>query len=153
MKAKRAGFTLVELLTVTVLMGTLARLSAPGVHDVLLDARAASVVGDIDVVRVAALGYYADHFAWPDDAGPGTVPSGLAPYLPEGFDLRGPGYVLDWDVWPLPDGLPGAPDTRLLLAVTVVTEDRALGLAVADALGGGTHFSLGSRYTFLVDTE
>lgn len=153
MTRKRAGFTFVELLTVTVLVGTLARISAPGVHDVLLDARAASVVGDIDVVRVAALGHQADHFTWPADAGPGDVPPGLAPYLPEAFDFQGPGYVLDWDVWPLPDGLPGAPGTRLLLAVTVVTEDRALGLAVAEAMGGGTHFSLGSRYTFLVETE
>ena len=42
---KRHGFTMVEVLTVALVMGTLARMAVPNFHEVLLKARAAEVSG------------------------------------------------------------------------------------------------------------
>lgn len=146
------GFTMVELLTVAVVMSTLVRMALPNFHDVLLKARAAEVVGDFEVVRVAVLNYHADHLQWPKDGYTGQVPAGLDAYLPEGFRFDRPGYRLDWENWMLPDGLPSDPGSGVLLGISVVTEDMALGQAVLDLLGGGmTAYSLGDAYTFVVE--
>lgn len=146
------GFTLVELLTVTVVLGTLARAAGPGVHQVVLDARAAEVVGHMEVVQVAALNHQADRLLWPSDAYPGQTPAGLELFLPEGFSLDQGEYLLDWDNLPLPDGLPGDPSARRLLAVTLVTPDRELAQAV-ETLLGGAHYVVGDRYTFVFERE
>lgn len=149
---ERHGFTMVEVLTVVVVMGTLVRMSVPSFHEVLVRARAAEVIGDFETVRVAVLNYHADHLQWPQDGYAGQVPEGLGPYLPEGFTFQGMGYQLDWENWVLPAGLPQDPEARGILAVSVVTEDRELGEALADILGGGmAHYALGDAYTFVIE--
>ena len=149
---ERRGFTMVEVLTVAVVMGTLVRIALPNFHEVLLKARAAEVLGDFDVVRVAVLNYHADRLRWPDDAYTGQIPAGLEPYLPEGFTFFRQGYDLDWENWVLPLGLPQAPGAQALLAISVVTDDRELGQAMVDLLGGAmAHYTLGESYTFVVE--
>lgn len=149
---ERRGFTMVELLTVAVVMSTLLRMALPNFHEVLLKARAAEVVGDFETVRVAVMSYQADHHQWPRDGFTGEVPAGLEAYLPDGFRFDGPGYRLDWENWVLPDGLPRDPDTGVLLGISVVTTDMALGRAVVDLLGGGmATYALGDTYTFVVE--
>lgn len=148
----RTGFTMVELLTVTAIMGTLARMATPDIHKAILEAEAASVAGDFETVRVAALNYYADHFRWPADGYAGQVPDGLAPYLPANFNFVRQGYELDWENWALPDGLPEHRSTGVLLGISIVTKNRALGQAVVDLLGKRmAHYELGDRYTFVLD--
>jgi len=150
--ARRRGFTMVETLTVAVVMGTLARIATPDFHRVVLRARAADVAADFQTVQLAVLGYRADHADWPDDSYAGLVPDGLAPYLPAGFSFVRQGYLLDWEHWDLPDGLPGHPDPGELAGISIVTNDRALGRAVVKLLGRSMpHYSLGSRYTFVVE--
>lgn len=151
-EGERRGFTMVEVLTVMMVMGTLARMSVPSFHEVLVRARAAEVIGDFETVRVAVLSYHADHNQWPADGYTGQVPAGLAEYLPENFSFEGAGYSLDWENWVLPDGLPQDPAARGVLAVSVVTEDRDLGFALGDILGGGmAHYALGDAYTFVIE--
>lgn len=151
---ERRGFTMVELLTVTMVMGTLARMAVPNFHDMLLKARATEVLGDFETVRVAVMSYHADHLQWPTDGYTGQVPAGLAPYLPEGFTFDQPGYRLDWENWMLPDGLPGDPQSGVLLGISVVTPDRELGQAVMDLLGASmAHYALGDTYTFVVERQ
>lgn len=146
------GFTMVEVLTVAVVMGTLVRMAVPNFHEVLLKARAAEVMGDFEVVRVAVLNYNADHLTWPQDGYTGQIPPGLEEYLPENFDFTGPGYRLDWENWVLPNGLPKDPGSGVLLGISVVTEDRELGQAVLDLLGNSmAHYTLGDIYTFVVE--
>lgn len=149
---ERHGFTMVEVLTVVVVMGTLVRMAVPSFHDVMLRARAAEVIGDFETVRVAVLSYNADHLQWPPDGYTGQVPPGLAEYLPDNFSFQGLGYRLDWENWVLPGGLPQDPEARGILAVSVVTEDRELGEALGDILGGGmAHYALGDAYTFVIE--
>lgn len=150
--SRRGGFTMVEVLTVAVVMGTLVRIAIPNFHEILLKARAAEVLGDFETVRIAVLNYNADHHTWPEDGYTGQIPQGLGEYLPDNFDLTGPGYRLDWENWILPDGLPRNPGSGILLGISVVTEDRELGQAVLDLLGNAmAHYALGDTYTFVVE--
>lgn len=152
--ARPHGFTMVEVLTAMVVVGTLARIGVPSFHEVLLRARATEVIGDFETVRVAAFGYHADHLQWPADGYTGQVPSGLEKYLPENFIFEGYGYRLDWENWPLPDGLPGTTGAKGVVAISVVTDDRELGRAVADVLGGGMpHYELGNTWTFVIESN
>jgi len=151
---ERLGFTMVEVLTVMVVMGTLARMAVPSFHEVLVRARAAEVIGDFETVRVAVLSYQTDHHQWPADGHTGQVPPGLAEYLPDNFSFEGLGYRLDWENWVLPGGLPQDPEARAVLAVSVVTEDLELGQALGDILGGGmAHYALGDAYTFVIERQ
>lgn len=150
--APSGGFTMVEVVTVAVVMGTLVRMAIPNFHEVLVKARAAEVLGDFETIRVAVLNYHADHLQWPADAYTGQVPSGLEEYLPEGYEFDQPGYRMDWENWVLPDGLPKHPDTGVLLGISVVTEDRELGVAIMDLLGSSmAAYNLGTKYTFVVE--
>ncbi|HKJ01297.1 MAG TPA: prepilin-type N-terminal cleavage/methylation domain-containing protein [Longimicrobiales bacterium] len=146
------GFTMVELLTVAVVMSTLARMAVPNFHDVLLRARAAEVAGDFETVRVAVMNYHADHLRWPKDGYTGQIPAGLDRYLPDGFRFDRPGYRIDWENWTLPSGLPTDPDRNVLLGISIVTDDMELGQAVLDMLGGAmTAYTLDDTYTFVVE--
>jgi|AP95_1055475.scaffolds.fasta_scaffold33080_3 hypothetical protein len=146
------GFTMIELLTVAVVMGTLVRIALPNFHEVLVKARAAEVYGDFETVRLAVLNYHAEHLQWPEDVYTGQIPTGLAEFLPDNFDFNRPGYRLDWENWVLPNGLPKHPETGVLLGISIVTEDDELGYAVIDFLGGAmAHYTLGTSYTFVVD--
>ena len=148
----RRGFGLVEVATVALIMGTLARIAVPNFHEVLLRSRAAEVAGDFDVVRVAALNYHAKYLSWPSDAYTGVVPQGLEEFLPEGFSFTRAGYKLDWENWLLPDGLPQDRSARAVLGVSIVTQDKELGAAVVSLLGSGrAHYTLGGSYTFVVE--
>ena len=84
----------------------------------------------------------------------GQVPPDLVPYLPDGFSFKRGRYQLDWENWPLPSGLPSSPGTRAILGVSVVTEDRALGLALEDFITpSAAHFALAGSYTFVLATQ
>lgn len=150
-RGRTHGFTMIEVLTVAVVVGTLVRVAMPGVHDLVVRARAAEVVGDFEVVRLAVLGYYGEHHEWPADGYTGQAPLELVPYLPEGFSFERAGYSLDWESWVLPSGLPSHPQVRGLVGISVVTEDRALGHAVLELLGSRAGYALGNAYTFILE--
>lgn len=123
----RAGFTLTELILVVVVIALLAVIALPNLRRALVKARATAVVGELHTVRVAVLSYLGDHHEYPPDETLGVVPSDLEDYLPEGFSFVGEGYVIDYDEWA---------DWRGFVSVGIVTQDRELGLAVLDQLGG-----------------
>ena len=140
-RKSRGGYTLVELLTVMVLISILAALAQPRLHRALLQARAAAVIGDLDMVKAAVITYESDRGRWPEEAGPGIVPPGLEPYLPEGFSFVKPEYELDYDNR-VGSGV-------FEVGVAVVTRNEELGRAVF-ALLGGAAYSLGDRHTWVV---
>jgi prepilin-type N-terminal cleavage/methylation domain-containing protein len=149
--ARRAGFTLVELLVVVAIVGILAGLAIPNMKNVLLRARAAEVAGDMDVVRVATQSYQANSHVWPAETSAGAIPPELVPYLPEGYSFARDGYQLDFENWYLAGGLPGDPSTTTLIGVSVVVDDPLLGNALAELLGNAIVFAVGDTYTVVID--
>jgi prepilin-type N-terminal cleavage/methylation domain-containing protein len=89
---RRAGLTLVELLLVVVIVSILAGLAIPNYQNVVTKARAADLLGRIDVVEVAVQSYLGDNNAWPGETGTGVIPTGIVSYLPAGeLQLHGGG--------------------------------------------------------------
>ena len=148
----RRGFSLIELLTALLIVATLVRISVPQVNRVLLRARAASIIADMHVIRTSATAYLGDYHAWPADGETGTVPTGMDQYLPDGFSFDKGWYQLDWENWILPSGLPKNPETKVLLGVSVVTEDAYLANAVLGLLGNNwSRYTLGNSYTIILE--
>ncbi|HJQ20124.1 MAG TPA: prepilin-type N-terminal cleavage/methylation domain-containing protein [Gemmatimonadaceae bacterium] len=144
---RRAGFTFIELLMVVTIIGLLASIAIPKYRTVKRRALATQIVGDVDVLRVASMSFYADSSYFPDDAPAGQVPSGLAPYLPHGFSMRRPGWVLDYDSW-------SAQSTSLtspaLIAISFETPDDALGQTAISLLDNAASFSSGAKYSVMI---
>jgi general secretion pathway protein G len=74
MNRGRVGFTFIELLVVVTIVGLLSSIAVPKYRAMKQRAQATNVLGDLQVVRVAVLNYYADYQQFPVEAGPGTAP-------------------------------------------------------------------------------
>jgi prepilin-type N-terminal cleavage/methylation domain-containing protein len=145
------GFTLVEVCIVLVILSILVRVSLPAFRTTLIRARAAQAIGDLNVIREAAIAYYAAHGTWPAEAGVAKIPAGLAPYLPKGYTFTRPRYRLDWQNWALPSGLPSNPRRTVMLGVSVVTTDKKLGQAVLKLIAGNSpSLTATNQYTMLL---
>ena len=70
----RRGFTMIELLTVILVIAVLAGISLLKFLDLRNTARAAEVVGDFRTVMVAAYNYHADNETWPPESPAGAPP-------------------------------------------------------------------------------
>ena len=84
-KARKSGFTLVELLIVTVIIGILAGMMMLTMGSATDSAEAAKLINDLRLVKSASLLYYADQEKWPDNgaASGGTFKASetLLPYM------------------------------------------------------------------------
>ena len=101
---RRSGFTIVELLTVMIVIGLLAGIAILKYIDLRHRARATQVSGDLHAIRIAAYGAMYENGSWPAEAGPGVVPAVLAPYLPGGFSFVKKEYSIDWENFVPPGG-------------------------------------------------
>jgi general secretion pathway protein G len=88
------GFTLVELMIVVVIIGTLATIVVPTYRSSLSRARSADVIAKIEAINLALKDYEADHTQPPPmGTGPdGAAPAWLATYAPTHF-WQGPGLL------------------------------------------------------------
>jgi prepilin-type N-terminal cleavage/methylation domain-containing protein len=136
---RRAGFTLIELMLVVVIVSILAGLAIPNYQNVVVKARAADLLGRIDVVEHAVQSFLGDNNAWPVDSAAGVVPTGVVNYLPENFQFTGDEFQLDWE------------NGGGLIGVGIVTDNEALGNALVDLAGPGRWFVSGNRYVFILD--
>ena len=96
-RLNRRGFTMIELMTVIIILGLLAGISILKYLDLRNQARAAEVAADFRTVMVAAYNYYSDHNDWPPDGAAGVAPPALVQYLPGSFRFTKPEYSLDFD--------------------------------------------------------
>jgi prepilin-type N-terminal cleavage/methylation domain-containing protein len=135
------GFSLIELLIVVTIISIIAALAQPKLQSVLLKARAADVVANLNVVKVATLSYQGSQSAWPPEAAAGVVPTGLTEFLPDGFSFTEEEYTIDFDY------VGGIPYTA---GVAIVTTNTDLGLAVMNLLGKGVT-NTGTKYSWIID--
>ena len=142
----RKGFTLVELMTVIVVLSILAGIAVMKYIDLRNAALAAQVASDIHAVRVGAFNFFADQETWPAESSAGAVPIGLGPLLPgqlaTTFDRVD--YMLDYDNFG-----PGAP--QIMIGVAITTSDPRLMAKFIATLGSqAPYFVSGSRLTYLI---
>ena len=137
----RRGLTLPELLIVMLIVSVLAAIAQPQLMHLIVRARAADAISDMQVVRVAVYGYQADQQSWPSDVGPGSVPPGLDAYLPEGFNLVKENYTLDFENWG------GTPFT---VGISMITADSTLGRTALEMLAS-PKWTVGNRYTWVIE--
>jgi len=126
------------MLFVLSIIGILANIAMPAVHQAKTRALAASVVADMNVIQTAILDYYAVNSALPASAGWGVVPVDLVPSLPNGFTFDDGTVRYLWFQWTY-GGIQGiiamqSADTDLLAAVK-----RVYG---GQIFGGGTVMAL-----------
>ena len=144
-RTRRAGFTMVELLCVMIVLGLLTSLALLKYIDLRATARTAAMVADFQSVTLASFNYYADREEWPPEAGPGQVPTGLNPYLPgtlvDGFDRTF--YMLDYENIQI--------DDSPLIAVAVTTTDaRLFSKLVSGYATRAPFFMNGSKLSYLI---
>ena len=148
MSRGRAGFTIVELLTVMIVMGLLASIALLKYIDLTHRARAAQAVGDLQTVRIAAYSAWYETGSWPGEVGPGAVPPGMVQYLPQGFSFTRPSYTLDWESF-VPPG--GGPSAGMQVGVVVTSADARMQTALQQQLGNKLPFlSVGGTLTFVI---
>jgi prepilin-type N-terminal cleavage/methylation domain-containing protein len=145
---RRRGFTFIEILIVVIVLSILTGLALLKYIDLKHRALSASATADLQAVRLAAYSSWYEHSAWPAEVGAGTVPPGLAPYLPVGFSFSKPEYTLDWDNF-VPPG--GGPSGAMQLGVVVSTSNARLMKALQDNLGSKSPFFVaGGNLTFVI---
>ncbi len=147
------GFSVLELAMALAIVAILARLSVPLLSEYLVRARAAKAAADFNTVRAGAFAYFESNGRWPDEVGPGTIPPGLAEFLPRNFTFDRRDYQLDWESWEITHGDDGQGMIGVLVGVSVVTEDRDLGNSILKILGANTvEWTAGDHYTFVIQS-
>lgn len=152
-RVRRAGSTIVEAITVMLIVSILTRIAIPQMQDILTRARATEIRASFSVVEEAATRLSIENNPWPEDTDAGVVPPELVDKLPPGFSFDRDRYQLDWENWILPEGMPGDPTVRGLIGISIMTSDRSLGVALMDVIPLNAKFTLGETYTFIFATQ
>lgn len=149
MRRARRGFTFVEILMVLTIVGLLSSIAVPKFRDVRRRATAAQILGDFDVMRHAAMSFYADSGHFPTEVTKGKVPAGMEKYLPDNFDMTKPQWTLDYENWALKTQTKYT-KTGIVIGVSVTTPDSMLGRTAMKLIGNTPSYTVGKKYTFLV---
>jgi prepilin-type N-terminal cleavage/methylation domain-containing protein len=144
----RRGWTMVELLIVMILLGLLAGIAVMKYIDLKHRALSATATADLESVRLAAYSVYYETGSFPPEAGSGTTPPLLMPYLPRSFSFDRPEYMLDWENLVTVEG---APSGGMQVGVVLTTSNPRLSQTLAQTLGDKSpFFMIGNTLTFVI---
>ena len=147
----RAGWTMIELLMVLLIMGILVNIAVPALRLIRRRAEAARVIGDIRAIQIAAQSHHADRGTFPPTENFGVVPITMIPMLPQGFEFRYGEVLYRWHRYALPEGLPAFPGQTLLLAVEVQTPSPELAATIRTLYKGRLTFGSATNIFFVLD--
>jgi len=150
-RRRRGGFTFVEILMSMTIIAILAGIVIPKAGSFVKRAKAASVIGDVSVIRNALAEYNADSLSYPASAATGLIPAGLGPYLGPNFSFVKTDYSLGYSNWTIYQTINGHPSTTTIIGITVQTDDATLGEYVMAQLSTFPKFQWANNYTFIVD--
>ncbi|MEM6799051.1 MAG: prepilin-type N-terminal cleavage/methylation domain-containing protein, partial [Planctomycetota bacterium] len=102
-KMKNAGFTLVELVVVVLILGILAGVAAPKLFNASSDAAVQAVAEDFQAFALSVEIYYHDVGEWPSNLAAGQMPPELAGAFTTDFfaEATPVGGRYDWGKGPL----------------------------------------------------
>jgi prepilin-type N-terminal cleavage/methylation domain-containing protein len=142
----RRGFTLIELITVVLVMMILSSIALLKYVDLRNNAVAVQMGQEMRAIAIATFNYHADTETWPAETGAGAVPVGLGPLLPGqlagSFDRVQ--YVLDYENF-------GGSNPDILIGVSVTTNDPKLFAKFVQYMGTKSPFFVsGPTMTYLI---
>jgi prepilin-type N-terminal cleavage/methylation domain-containing protein len=142
----RRGFTIIELITVVLVIMILAGIALLKYMDLRNNAIAVQMAQELRAIAVASFNYHADTETWPAETGAGAVPLGLGPLLPGqlsgSFDRVQ--YMLDYENF-------GGSNPDILIGVSVTTNDPKLFAKFVRYLGTKNPFFVsGPTLTYLI---
>ena len=122
-------------------------------QELLTRARATEIRATFSMIEGTANRLSLENLPWPPDEEAGVVPPGLRHQLPQGFSFDRDRYQLDWEIWIIPEGMPGDSIVQELIGIPITTSDRSLGLALMGLIPLNAKFILGETYTFIFATQ
>jgi len=96
-RARRGGFTLVEILVVVVVLGILAAIVIPSVAGAAGDAQTNAFAANIRSIAEATELFYQQEGVYPEDSSSGEVPAGLEEYIDTKAWVQGTPIGGVWD--------------------------------------------------------
>ena len=144
------GFTFIEILLVTVIIGILANLAIPYYRDARRKADAAAIIADFNAIKVAAFDGFAKNGTYPASTGWRRVPPALVASLPDGFVFEYGSASYRWRRWATAQGLPRRRNSPALLGVDVRSNDRELIRSIRGVFGG-ISFGNNRRITLVIE--
>jgi prepilin-type N-terminal cleavage/methylation domain-containing protein len=145
---RRRGFTIIELMTVMIVIGLLAGIAVLKYIDLRHRARAVQVAADLETVRLAAYSAWYEHNTWPAEAASGQVPTDLVPYLPGNLSFTNSDYTLDWENFAPPGG---GPSVGMQIGLVITGSTPRMQKALEQILGNKMAFiSAGGTLTFII---
>ncbi|HEX3232952.1 MAG TPA: prepilin-type N-terminal cleavage/methylation domain-containing protein [Gemmatimonadales bacterium] len=148
MSRVRRGFTMIELLTVLIVLALLSGLAILRYIDLRNRALAVQASADLETVRLAAYSAWYETGNWPADAGPGVMPPELASYLPGGFSFQRNEYSLDWENFAPPGG---GPSGGMQIGVVLSASTTRMSNTLVQVLGNKTPFVVnGDEITYVI---
>ena len=148
------GFSIIELLIATVILGILANITIYTYLDALLKAKATKIVTDFKFVEAAVTRYSSQSNDWPRDGSLGREPPELTPYL-EGKidwgrrDRRSQAIQYEWENWLRPNGQPRRAKTGVAIGFSVRTLDDKM-LAKIQEIWDRPVYTTRDRLTFII---
>lgn len=141
---KIAGFTLVEIMIVVVIVGLLAAMAAPAYRMVRRNSNVRLLTNDFRKYADAIIIYNLEYGDWPETAAMSVIPDGMVGMMPpgytEGSTLSG-GFAWDYDSEEL--SLTGSSaDDQLMIRVDQVLDDGDLNTGAFTKSGNDYVFKL-----------